>query len=812
MTEFSRHPASLARKAILWWLPLLYLLISDSFYLRTYDSAMVKITLLQMGGAAVVCLWAILLWERRRFPFDQKALVLLAPFFLYLLSGIVSFSHAPYPGSSADDFLRRVFYMSFSMIVVSEFDEARVEWFSRVLTWTAAIAVLYGFIQYLDEAFFPPGTNMGLDPFVWRGAFGSRIFSTFGNPNFFANFLVLIFPIVLTRYLKTRSVALLPLLALVVFDLYRTETKGAWIGFVISAFIFIVLYIFFFSGLLLKKVLRWLLPMGGVALVGISALLFYYVTRRRSSVDFRVFTWLATWEMIETHPWIGTGIGSFKVIYPAFRRPAIFHIEAKHNTETDHSENEYLEVWFDEGVVGFGIFLWLILTVTGLGFSALRRLCVGEAARPPPRAYDILGYLVAFLGMLAHNLFDVSLRFVSSGVYLALLPAVVARLSYFHPLQEAKEPGLNQGPALNQGVPPSDSGPSGLYAAFLWPLKLLCGLGLLYFLYQVFVQFAALQGGFQSAAYGGERLQWVISWTVLLGCCVGLGGFFGMIAYRTSSWITPALILAMLYPLLFFWGFFRADIHHNMAIFYSKRGEWDLALENYLKVNRLNPYFIMAFYFKGNVFNDRFQMERQERFQWGDSTGKPRNDFERALDAYAEVRRIAPNYVQMHHQVGTLYLRRANYEINQKNMEGAEKYWKEALRFYQLYRNLDPVFFLNYQRMAQAYAVRKHWDQAEKMYLDFIQAERCHVHRHETPEAYTLLGNIRAMRQNFRGAEEAYRLALGLDPQYGEALKNLAALYHQTGAQEKLRSLKESYLPKPQPARGSSYELVPSRL
>jgi len=37
------------RKVIWTWLPLLYLLIADSFYLRTYDSAQIKITLLQMG-------------------------------------------------------------------------------------------------------------------------------------------------------------------------------------------------------------------------------------------------------------------------------------------------------------------------------------------------------------------------------------------------------------------------------------------------------------------------------------------------------------------------------------------------------------------------------------------------------------------------------------------------------------------------------------------------------------------------------------------------------------------------------------------
>ena len=39
-----------AHRAITAWLPILYLLISSLFFLRTYDSAQVKISMMQMGG------------------------------------------------------------------------------------------------------------------------------------------------------------------------------------------------------------------------------------------------------------------------------------------------------------------------------------------------------------------------------------------------------------------------------------------------------------------------------------------------------------------------------------------------------------------------------------------------------------------------------------------------------------------------------------------------------------------------------------------------------------------------------------------
>ncbi|MCX5791880.1 MAG: O-antigen ligase family protein [Elusimicrobia bacterium] len=405
-----------ARKAICWWLPLLYLLVSDSFYLRTYDSAQVKITLLQMGGVSLLGMWVSLLILEGRRAFRREDFILLAPFFAYLLYVIFSFFHAPYWGPSVDDFVRYVLYMSVTLIIIREFTTESIDRLTKILIITAYISVLYGFIQFLDTRWFPKEQGPGLDPFVWRGAFAQRVFSTYGNPNFFGNFLVLILPIAVTQFLQKRSVLLLPLIFLNLLCLYATETKGAWLGFAISFFIFAMFYGYFF--------LRERLQISKVKFVLISAIIpvaafitiIVFTYMRPNSASFRVATWLSTWEMIESHPLAGIGVGSFKVIYPAYRRPVIFHIEGKHNTETDHAEEEHLEQVMDNGIIGGGLYFWLIIFVTVVGLRALSALTDNlKGARPPPVAYDILGYLTALLGMLAHNLTDVSMRFVSSG-------------------------------------------------------------------------------------------------------------------------------------------------------------------------------------------------------------------------------------------------------------------------------------------------------------------------------------------------------------------------------------------------------------
>src|SRR5947207_11613033 len=94
---------------------------------------------------------------------------------------------------------------------------------------------------------------------------------------------------------------------------------------------------------------------------------------RLDSIRFRICTWVSTWEMAFTHPVLGNGIGSFRILYPGYRRPQIFYIEGKHNTETDHAEDEYCEVLQDEGIVGFGILIWFIVTFSVQRWRTHRR-------------------------------------------------------------------------------------------------------------------------------------------------------------------------------------------------------------------------------------------------------------------------------------------------------------------------------------------------------------------------------------------------------------------------------------------------------
>ncbi len=765
---------SFARKAILIWLPLLYLLISDSFYLRTYDSAQVKITLLQMGGLSLFGLWLSLLVLEGRKAFRKDDFILLAPFFAYFLYIIISFLHVPYKGPSTDDFVRYFLYMSVAFIIVREFNLKTIDNLTRILVLTAAISVGYGIIQFLDTRFFPPkGVGPGIDPFIWRQAFSMRVFSTYGNPNFFGNFLVLIMPILVVQLLKKKSLHLIPLIIANFICLYATETKGAWLGFGISAFIFAVLYGYFFIRERMKigKATYILIassfPVMAFIAVGI------YVYKRPTSVSFRVATWLSTWEIIETHPFIGSGVGVFKVLYPAYRRPIIFHIEGKHNTETDHAEDEWLEQWMDNGVIGFGIFLWIISFVTFVALRALEMLTSNlKGARPPPVAYDLLGYLTAYLGMLIHNTVDVSLRFVSSGIFLGLLPAVVINLSRGNALWELH---YKESEIIPSGKISPEKGE--IYNWFLRILKVVCACAVVYFVFVLFSQFSQLQGPMNRARQG-DSLQWIIAWSTMLACGLGVGYAFIRVIFEGKSPVVPLILVLFLFPIYFFWGWFKADVYHNMAIFFSKQNKWDDAITYYEKVHKHNPFFIMPYYFMGNVFNDRFDMEKKYKPQWGDKNDTPRTDYERAMAKYEKVRSMAPNYVQMHHQVGVLYLKMAEYYNKKGNAKKREEFLDKALARFNLYHNLDPVFEYNYYRKAQIYIFRKQYKKAEEEYMHYIMAPECHRpgHKHENARVYYNLGNLHYIMGKYKDALADYEIALRFDPNYKPAIQNRLAL------------------------------------
>ena len=437
------------------------------------------------------------------------------------------------------------------------------------------ITVIYGLIQL-----------SGFDPFVWKGAFGKLVFSTLGNPNFFGSYLLLCAPLAGALAFDDENPLWLRVTAalfscLAAFLIACTGTVTEKIVFITAAAASMVLagkYVTHGSR-------RIIIGLNSACIVVCLSASINSAGRNHFNTGFMLETCKGTISMIKTQLWAGSGPGSFWVRYPSFRRSRVILIEHRHNTETDHPENELLEQWSDGGIPGVLFWLWMSATLLYKGKKKL------SDHSPDRTAVYGAGIYIAWAACLSAMLFSVSSRFPCPG----------------------------------------------------WLIYLVAGL-------------LGVFGAHQSA-----EPDTILALPLPFGRLRAV--FFLLIPACAAFAVWSSILM------------FKSDIHHNMAIYWSKAGDWENALKEYDKEVPGSPSYIMSRYFKGNVFNDRSQP----------------GDAERAIEQYGEVRRLAPDYVNVHFQEAA-----ALQKLNRI---------PEAIEHMERQTQLDPVWDLAWEKLADLYTI-----------------------------------------------------------------------------------------------------------
>ena len=171
MYSYSEILKTTLRNILLYGVPILYFLVAVAFYLKTYDSAQIKITLLHIGGLFLIMTWLVLKIEDLDFSILKKHFIFILPLLLFLLSAVLSFSFSPFKYASFNELIKRFIYFGLACIIINEFNTD--EKLLRIKNWLIAasyIVCIYGIIQLIDYHFFPPPPDAGLDPFPWRQA------------------------------------------------------------------------------------------------------------------------------------------------------------------------------------------------------------------------------------------------------------------------------------------------------------------------------------------------------------------------------------------------------------------------------------------------------------------------------------------------------------------------------------------------------------------------------------------------------------------------------------------------------------------
>ncbi len=683
------------------------------FNLITYDSCFIKITVLQVGATLAFGLWLIKLLEEKRMGLKSTAsfneqnfkfkLFFSLPFVVFFMWGIYSFLISPYKGVGLEELIKLFCYIAIYFVVINNVGEKQFKGIMDSLLIACFIVVFYGFAQYL-----------GLDPFIWRDAFSKRIFSTFGNPNFFGAYLVLTAPLILTIFLTSthwekskKYIFLLFFIALVLCLLFA-ESKGAWLGFAGEMIIFSFLTIIFLGHAEKKKIKKFLIILSTFIILVTATGVTILTNKRPDSIMFRLLTWRSSFQILKGHPVRGNGLNSFRVIYPLYRHREIFRIEGRHQTETQHPENEFVEIATDEGIVGLGIFIWMLTTFFAYGSKKLKILkeqskivdsytqkstdkqnkrkkelhsSVSLRSKTEYQLSLLISLVAGLLGLLIQNFFCVNMRFVSSGFFFWLFLGLINLQILGYPrFRLGEENSRLYKPLEQEKIYPIDS-------------------------------------------------------SVVLSKGVYSKGFYRIIQFFVGYAVTFLIII--------FIRFYLADVHHNRGIGYSRSRMWDLAIKEYQKVNHLNPYFTMAHYFMGNVYNDRWE----------------NGDDQKAIAKYDDVKKLAPNYVMVHYQRGVVYSKLGK--------------WDKAIEDFKKALSLDPVYALTYFRIGLAYAQLEQWDKSLEAFYKSIEIQP------DFFDAYMNIGFVYHRLGNWANSEEWFRKAAELDPQNVNTHMNLGKIYAQ---------------------------------
>ena len=309
------------------------------------------------------------------------------------------------------------FFVLFAVILQNSVKSRRaLDFLIYAVVLSGALVSVFGIAQYLFDDVL--GASAWLDEEMFS-EIGVRVYSTLGNPNVLAKFLLLVIPFagacIITVKGARQKFFFIGCLGAMLLCMLFTFSRGGWLGLIIAAAVFLVMMDrrFIFVGIAGLVVLYFILP---------ETILHRFLSigdMGDTSTSYRVSIWLGTIAMLRDF-WftgIGPGTAAFNMVYPIYS----FHTAA-----AQHSHNLYLQIMSNAGIVGISVFLIAM-------FSVMRNLC-SAISREREKSSKILqiaavssifGFLVQ--GMTDYSFYNYRVTFVFWAV--VGLSAVIARRS-----------------------------------------------------------------------------------------------------------------------------------------------------------------------------------------------------------------------------------------------------------------------------------------------------------------------------------------------------------------------------------------------
>jgi len=352
---------------------------------------------ISITGAQTAVSFAVLFWVVRMFVVKKFRLVRtplnipIAAFLVAVAIGViwaVDFRH------SLKGYMSLGWMSIFFLTANNVRDVTRFRKLIRLLISITTIAAAYGIFQHLTRIDFFGNVKHLNQPIP-------RSIGFFDGPATFGNYMLLVLPVIIGLFSysntgKEKRWLWLPALIIMTAIIF-SYGRGVWLS-LITGLIFMAilrskrLVFFVLTGIIVSCTVLFILPSSKFSQRIIGTI------KSTRPVGDRIYFLEGGLKITRDYPITGVGWGGFRKVYPKYK-PA----EARESGCNAH--NNFLDVTVDSGLLGLGIFLWLLITIYKVGFHLFKELDDGYFKGI---AWGFLGSLTAFLiaGLSQYNFGD----------------------------------------------------------------------------------------------------------------------------------------------------------------------------------------------------------------------------------------------------------------------------------------------------------------------------------------------------------------------------------------------------------------------
>jgi hypothetical protein len=230
-----------------------------------------------------------------------------------------------------------------------------------------------------------------------RRLFENNVFATYSHPNSFAGFLALLLPPAIAWTCSGRRASFFLAAAatlLIGLALWLTHSRGAILGSLLVGVAVLAAYgrrflaahkIAFLTGLAIVAAIAFFLSRTELAVGGMAK--FWQSSAKRNDY------WIATWNLIRDHPWLGVGPGNFGRLYPSYMLPRAFE-------KVKDPHNFILEMWSTAGLFAAITLMITFGVLFRQAWTTRRSLSSADAGEPPVPWTRWEFYLGGMLGLI----------------------------------------------------------------------------------------------------------------------------------------------------------------------------------------------------------------------------------------------------------------------------------------------------------------------------------------------------------------------------------------------------------------------------